>query len=190
MSLKLITASSDLPFTVEEAKQHLRFSSNAEDGYIGGLILAARILCENETSRTLLPQTLEMSFHCFSDRLWLRRPPVIEIVSVKYLAPTGVEQTLSADNYVLDDSSDTVIRLALAPGKTWPSVYLMENNVKIRYTAGYADAASIPEPLKRWMLAQVGHWFRNRESINIGNITSKLDNIDFLLNGYRTEAGL
>ena len=180
-----------MPFTVDEVRNlHLKFPSEAQDEVISGLILEARIACENEIGRSLLPQTWEMAFPCFGNRLWLRRLPVVEIVSVKYIDQAGVEQTLAAENYHLDDSSDTVCRLALTPMQSWPTTYPSDTSVKIRYLTGYADAGAIPGPLKRWMLAQIAHWFKNREAVNVGNIVSKVEGYDFLLDPYRTEIGL
>ena len=55
----------------------------------------------------------------------------------------------------------------------------------MRFNAGYADATLVPAELKQWMRLQIGHWFANRESVNIGNITSKLDYVDDLIKPYR-----
>lgn len=185
MPEKLITAPATEPLTLAEAKAHLRVTNSAEDGLIQFLIESARDLCEQETGRALLPQTWELSLYCFADEMFLRHVPVASIASVKYTDVAGAEQTLPGTEYVLDSASDSVARVVLAPGKSWPPIYNGINNVRIRYVAGYANAAAVPQALRQWMKLQISHWFRNRESVNVGNITSKLDFVDNLLNAYR-----
>lgn len=185
MPEKLIVAPATEPLTLAEAKAHLRVTNSAEDGLIQFLIESARDLCERETGRALMPQTWELALHCFADEMFLRHVPVASIVSVKYTDAAGAEQTLPGTEYVLDSASDSVARVVSAPGKTWPPIYNGINNVRVRYVAGYANAGAVPSALRQWMKLQISHWFRNRESVNIGNITSKLDFVDNLLNAYR-----
>ena len=185
MSEKLITAPVTEPLTLAEAKAHLRITSSAEDALVTSLIIAARELCESETGRALLPQTWELTRDDFSDEMFLQHVPVASIVSIKYTDVNGAEQTLAGTEYVLDASSNVQARVVLAVDKSWPSVYGGINNVRIRYVAGYTNAAAVPQSLKQWMLLQISHWFRNRESVSIGNPGSKLDFVDNLLNAYR-----
>lgn len=185
MAERLITAPVTEPLTLAEAKAHLRITSSAEDALITSLIVAARDLCQSETGRALLPQTWELSLDDFCDDMPIGRAPVASITSIKYTDVDNVEQTLASTEYVLDSSSDSQARVVLAVDKSWPSVYGGINNVRIRYVAGYANAAAVPQTLKQWMLLQISHWFRNRESVSIGNPGSKLDFVDNLLNAYR-----
>lgn len=185
MPVKLITAPTDEPLTLTEAKAHMRFTASSEDTLITALIGVARGLCESETGRAMMAQTWELSLDNFADEMWLDHPPVVSITSVKYTDVDGIEQTLASTEYVLDTASESRARVVLAVDKTWPDVYTGINNVRIRYVAGYANAAAVPKQLKQWMLLQIGHWFKNRESVNVGNITSKLDYVDNLLDGYR-----
>ena len=174
------------PITLAEAKSHLRVTSNAEDALINSLIVAARDLCEHETGgRVLMTQTWELSLDRFADEMSLGHAPVASITSIKYSDVNGVEQILASSEYVLDNAGNSIARVVLAPGKTWPAIYTGINNVRIRYVAGYANAAAVPQALKQWLLLQISHWYRNRESVNVGNITGKLDFVDNLLNAYR-----
>lgn len=185
MPEKLITSPASEPVTLSEAKAQLRVTSSAEDALINSLIVAARDLCESETGRALLPQTWELSLDCFEDEMILRRVPVASITSIKYTDAYGVEQTLASTEYVLDTASNWKARVVLAPGKSWPQVYTGINNVRIRYVAGYANAAAVPQALKQWMLLQISHWFRNRESVIVGVTANKMEFVDNLLNAYR-----
>lgn len=185
MPEKRIIAPSAEPITLDEAKAQLRFTSDKEDALISSLIVAARDLCEAETGRALMPQTWESARSGFWNEMHLNRAPVASITSIKYIDVNGDEQTLSSTEYVLDSASDSFARVVIAPNKSWPSVYEGINTVRIRYVAGYANADAVPQALKQWMLLQISHWFRNRESVNVGNITSKFDYVDNLLNAYR-----
>jgi len=185
MPERLITAPVSEPITLAEAKAQLRFTSSAEDALINSLIVAARDLCESETGRALLPQTWELSLDCFGNEMILRRVPVASITSIKYTDANGAEQTLASTEYTLDTASDWNARVVLAVGKSWPQIYTGINNVRIRYVAGYANAAAVPQALKQWMLLQISHWFRNRESVNIGSSVSKMEFVDNLLDAYR-----
>jgi len=185
MPEKLITAPVIEPLTLAEAKAHLRWTNNAEDGLIQFLIECARDLCEKETGRALLPQTWELSLHCFANEMRLQHVPAVNITSVKYTDENGAEQTLVNTHYVLDNASDSMARVVIAPNKSWPQIYNGINNVRILYVAGYATSDAVPKTLKQWMKLQIGHWFKNRESISTNGPGSKLDYVDNLLNAYR-----
>ena len=131
-------------------------------------------------------QTWELSLNGFCDEIPLWHVPVSSITSIKYTDENGAEQTLAGTEYVLDNAGESTARVVLAPNKTWPNLQTGSiNAVHIRYVAGYASAGLVPQTLKQWMLLQIGHWFRNRESVNIGNIASKLDYVDNLIYAYR-----
>lgn len=185
MAEKLITAPATEPIMLSEAKAQLRCTSNAEDALILSLIAAARDLCEMETGRSLMMQTWEQTRCGFMDEMILGRAPAASIASIQYTDLNGAEQTLTSTGYTLDNSSNSVARVVIAPNKSWPAVYAGINTVRIRYVAGYADAAAVPQALKQWMLLQISHWFRNRESVSIGAPASKMEFVDNLLNAYR-----
>lgn len=186
MSLKLITSPTSGAITLAEAKLHLRVTHSAEDNLINGLIIAASELCQNETGILIMPQVWEKTLDNFPDAIELPVAPVNSIVTIKYIDTAGVEQTLSGASYTLDNASNTRSAwLVPASGYSWPSTYSGINGVKVRFNAGYADAASTPQALKQWMLLQIGHWFANRESVIVGATAIKSDYTDNLIKPYR-----
>lgn len=185
MPEKLIMAPVLEPISLDDAKEHLRVTFNAEDALISSLVGAARDLCERETGRALMPQTWELSLDRFCDFMKLGRAPVISIESIKYTDVDGDDQTLPDTDYILDNAGEYQMRVVLAPNKSWPAVSSGINNVRIRYVAGYPAASAVPKALKQWMLLQISHWYRNRESVNVGNITSTMPFVDILINSYR-----
>lgn len=185
MPEKLITGPVSEPITLAEAKAQVRVTTDAEAGLISGLISSARDLCERETGRALMPQTWELSLDNFSNQMCLGRAPVTSITSIKYIDADGAEQTLPSTEYVLDNGSDSMARVVIAPNKSWPAVYGGINNVRIRYVAGYANAMAVPHALKQWMKLQISYGFKNRESVSMDGAGVKAPFVDNLINAYR-----
>lgn len=188
MGLTLLTAPTVEPISVAEAKVHLRESETSQDTLIQSLIITARDYVERVTRRALAKQSWRLSIDQFpcNGRIRLPMPPLIAVSSVKYTDEAGAEQTLAASQYVVDKAS--------LPGKidraynvSWPSTRCEPNAVRIEFECGYGDApASIPEGLKAAMKLLIGHWYENREAVNVGNITTNLPlTVDALLWPHR-----
>lgn len=186
MSLKLILGPASEPITIAEAKVHLRVESDFtdDDTLITALIVAARQGAEHMTGRALIPQTLELALDEFEEEISLLRPPLASVSSVKYVDADGVLQTLSTSDYILDDHSAPA-RVVPAYGTSWPSTRCQPNAVLIRYVAGYANAAAVPQEIKQWMLLRIGVMYENREEVNIGNIVTEMPFVDCLLDAYK-----
>lgn len=185
MSLKLITAPIAEPITLAEAKAHLRVTGSDDDAYITALIVAARQGAEHITGRALMAQTWELALNGFSDVIRLPNPPLTSIASVKYLDESGALITMDASSYLLDDHSEPA-RLLPAYGTSWPATRDQANAVLIRYVAGYASAAIVPQEIKNWMLLRIGMLYENRESVVPGISIAELPFVDRLLDAYRS----
>ena len=153
----------DEALTVAEVRDWLRQDSDDSDTEIAGLILAARHMCEGECRRSIMPTTWESTSDEFTDALRLENPRVISVTSVKYYDEDGVLQTLSPSDYQVDTDSEPGW-IVPAYGVTWPATRQMANAVRVRYIAGYADAGTVPEPIKVWMKLHIAHFYRNKES--------------------------
>jgi uncharacterized phiE125 gp8 family phage protein len=185
MSLKRIIEPATEPITLAEAKAHLRISHDAEDDLISALIASARDLCEQETGRALLPQTWRKTYDNFPDVIELAILPVISVSSFEYTDANGEDYALLPVGYALDNASnDRSAWLVPAAGYRWPYTYQGINGVRVEFISGYANAASVPAALRQWMLLQIGHWHKNRESVADWQ-TSKLQYVDGLLNPYK-----
>ncbi len=183
MSIKVITSPATEPVTIDEAKLHLRVDGTDENALITSLIKAARQGAEHLTGRALMSQTLELALDCFPGVIKLPRPPFVSVTSVKYVDLAGDEQTLA--DYQLDGYSEPA-RLAPAYGQAWPSTRCQPNAVLIRYQAGYANAAAVPDEIKSWVLLRIGMLYANRESVATGVSVSTVPYVDRLLDAYRT----
>lgn len=152
------------PVSTDEAKAHLRVLHSEDDTYIASLVKAARIFCEDHTSRAFIEQTWVATFdHICRERIWLPRPNLMAITSVQYRDTAGTLQTWDAANWEEDtDAYPGMIRFTNEP--EFSTDY--QNPIRITYTAGFGAAASnVPEALKHAIKFIVGHWYEHRQSV-------------------------
>ena len=185
MSLKLITPATVLAVSVADAKLHLRVDTSADDALIEVMIQAATELAEQITGRAITRQTWELTLDAFPATCFaLTRVPVASVTSLKYVDYDGTLQTLDAAQYTLSTADDYApARVLPAYGCSWPSARSQADAVALRYLAGYADAATVPESIKSWIKLQVGAMYENRESTT-DKQTHSLGFADRLLDRY------
>lgn len=177
-SLKQTVAPTTEPVTLNQARAHLRLTTTTEDGLIEGLIQVAREMAQTYTKRQLITATYTAKYRDFPDSegsIQIPRTPLQSVSSITYIDNQGATQTLSTDVYeVLED--DTEAYVVLKPLKSWPEVQAERKQaVTVTFVAGYGNAGTaVPAAAKSAMLMLIGHLFENRESVNVGNITSKM----------------
>lgn len=175
-ALKLVTPPAGEPVSTDELKAHLRVEHSSDNSLIDGLNKAARLQLEEITNRAFMQQTL---LHVLPDwpaagRIKLPRSPLISVSSVKYYDTAGVLQTLSAAAYVVDAVNEPG-QVFPAYGYVWPTVQAdRPDAVQIEYLAGFPTAAEVPENIKHAVKFLAAHWYENRETVNIGNISPEL----------------
>lgn len=163
MTNKLITPPSEEPINLTQAKTHLRVTDTTQDALIGTLISAAREHLEHQLQRAIMLQTREVVLDAFpaDADIELEYPNIVGITHVKYLdAVTGLEVTLNASQYYLDaEKQNDSGWLLTAQGVQWPSTLDVANAVRVRYTCGYEDVASVPSAIKSWLLLAIEQLF-------------------------------
>jgi uncharacterized phiE125 gp8 family phage protein len=179
--VKITTQPTSEPVSLEEAKEQLHITHNDEDSFIDGLIVAARIHCEDVARRAFVTR----SYTAFLDKWpsWvfeLPYPPMLGVTSIKYYDDLGgAAVTFSASNYIVDAHSEPG-RVALKSTADWPSPTLREiNGVEIIYTAGYGDAEDVPQNYKAAIKLYIGSLYENRESLTTAQGISVIPNPDF-----------
>lgn len=182
MSIRLITAASSYPVTLDEAKAQCRIDSSDEDALINGLIAAATDYVELYTGRAIATQTWEYVADGFCDVMALTKGPVTSVTSVKYFDIDAVEQTLSATFYTVDFASDPQ-RVVLNDGFQWPAVDAGVNKVTIRFVAGYT---TVPPSIKHAILLLIGQWFDNRADVADKAMFATPNAVTSLLTNYRS----
>lgn len=172
------------PVTLPEAKQHCRVLSNDEDTLITALITAAREWVENFTGHLLVPREVTQRFECFSSHTMLYGWPIADsaVPEITYADPQGEIQMLVGARIALCNGYG---RLAPAFGSRWPSTYSGAGSVVVKFQAGYATPAAVPQSMKQAILLLVGHWFANRESVSDKAMTEVPMAVDALCRPYR-----
>ena len=177
MTIKVTVPPATEPITLPEAKAQCRIDGTDEDTYVTGLISAARDYCEKRDWRAYLPQTIQLWLENWpaDDEIELPRPPLRSVASVKYYDVNEVVYTLPTTVYAVDTISEPG-SIHLKYQQVWPSILLRDYNaVVVEYSAGYADAASVPQTIKMAMKLLIGHWFENREATTVGAVSREID---------------
>jgi uncharacterized phiE125 gp8 family phage protein len=194
MSIKIITAPSEV-ITAAEAAEFLRIDNvDDEETTINAFIKAARQWCEEYLCRAIGVQTIEVILDSFPSRGIFLRSPVISVTSVKYMDTSNVEQTLveNTDFYVGEDGEPCLIK----PVSGWPDTLSIPDAVRVRYEAGYqpsgtspSESQDLPETIKTAMLMLISDMYENREaqSDKVLNINPTVER---LLSMYRLEMGI
>ena len=188
MALKLITPATELAVSLADAKLHLRVDDTDQDALITATIWAATEAAEQVMGRALMPQTWELTLDAFPEAFKLTRVPAVSITSLKYWDAAGVQQTLGSGLYALDNTDDFGHAYVVPVfGGTWPDAREQINAVALRYVAGYATAANVPESIKSWIKLQAGAMFENRQAEGAVQ-TYALGFADRLLDRYKVWA--
>lgn len=169
------------PVTLAEAKLHLRVTDAAEDALVSLYISAARESCEDRLDATLPTTSWRLTLDKFPDAIELLRGPLVSVEAVRYIDAAGATQTLAPQDYTVD-SAGSPGYVVPAYGKAWPETRDQVNAVVVEFTAG---RASIPAPLKAWILLAVGDMYANREG-STDKPTVPHSFADRLLDPYRT----
>ena len=93
--------------------------------------------------------------------------------------------TWAPANYQVDLDADPP-RLEPAYGLYWPDGRSVYGGVQVTFVAGYTAPELVPQSILHAMRLLIGHWYENREAVNVGNITSALEHtVDALLAPHR-----
>lgn len=172
MALRLITAPATEPISIDEARDHLRVSDDAQDLVLESMIQAARQQVELLAGRALITQTWRLSLDAFpvgAGKIELSKCPLgdTDAMVVKYVDTAGVTQTLASAAYQVDAESEPA-RLLPAYGTSWPGTRDVPNAVTVEYVAGYGAASAVPAALRAAMLLIIGDLYENREASVVG----------------------
>lgn len=165
--VKVQTPAAIFPVSVDELKTHMRVFTSADDDYIAALRAAAIKRGEDVQDRAYCLQTLELTLDawpCYHTIQLPKATPLVSVTCVKYTDIDGVERTLSADAYLLDQVTEPG-RIVLRWDESWPSDELREiNGITVRYVVGSA-AADVAPTIKHAIRYLVAHWYENREPV-------------------------
>ncbi len=163
------TAPASEPVSTADAKTHLNVSTSLHDSLIANLVSAARVMYEQYTGTAVITQTIT--------QVWDETPadatfelsvgPVSASPTVSYKDADGTYQTLASTNYTVS-TIGPIARIVKKTTASWPTTGDFPDRWKVVYSAGYSDAASVPEDIVAAILLMVGFLYENREDIPIG----------------------
>lgn len=186
--LKLKTKSAAAPVSFADLKSHCRVDGDAENGLLQLYLDAAisRIDGPSGIGRCMVTQSWVLSLDEFPSggAVNLALGPVSSVTSVTYRDADGAMQTVSPVDYVLD-ATEWEAWVKPAYGKSWPSVQKTAGAVLIEFVAG-SDPGEVPALLKAAVLLLAGHFYANREAVNVGNIVTEMPlGVSDILESYR-----
>lgn len=153
------------PLTLAEAKAHLRKTDTSEDTLITSYILAAREWIENYTGFILVQREVTDAYSEWGDYLTLRHQPI----TVGDPTPTLTVEYIDVDGNEIEYEG-RVIRDQRYPWMIYPEIggefpeLGTNGTITVTYTAGYANAAAVPQALKQAMLLLIGNWYSQRNA--------------------------
>jgi hypothetical protein len=144
MTSYLIAGPGEEPVSLAEVKAFARVDGTDEDALISALIAAARLHVESLTGRALVTQTWRLVLNCVTGLLIpLPVVPARELIE----APDGA--VLQGDAVLLATAADAV---------------------SLDYSAGYGNAADVPQDLRQAVLTLVAYWYEHRDSVTIAPV--------------------
>ena len=161
-----VTAPTEEPVTLAEAKLAAHITTTSDDNHINIVIPAATRQYEHETRRSTTTATYDYFLDSFpTDAIEIPLPPLASVTSVKYFDADGVEQTLAATVYDTDTSTEPGT-IFLKPDQEWPEIQELKlrKAVAVRFVAG-TIAADVSLQDKQAILFLVVHWLESREPV-------------------------
>lgn len=182
------------PVSIDDVRAHCRAPENGDDdAELLAMTLAAAEFIGLRTGLTLSPRTVvvTMSHWPLGGRINLGVAPVRDVVSIRWTDAAGAEHDM-VDFWWRSSATGAVVGLnagaAIGDLIGHPDAIGIEMDIGFDpdgATDGEARLA-LPKSLRQAILLLVGHWYGNRETVNIGNITSVLEfTVDALTQAHR-----
>lgn len=166
MSWKLITPPTALAVSMDEARLAARADVGEDgtsplDGEIRRAILTYTAEAEGETNRAIMQQTWRLTLDAFPAKFELRRPPLLQVVHVKFYDAENVQRTLDPQDYQVDGESEPGF-IVPTDGKAWPATARRINAVEVQIRCGYGpDHTSVPDAISGFILARLSEHFQS-----------------------------
>ena len=185
------------PITLSDVEGQCRIEVSDEASTVNIFIKAVRERAESVTRRSLITQTWELTLDEFPSgivdkKIYLPKPPLQTVDSIKYIDTNGVEQTLDPSLYkVVNKCEPGYVQPAY--GKAWPVTRNDSAVVTIEFTCGYGPidpdtSLNVPAGIIQWMLLNVATLYENRELEGIaqkGTVFNLNTIADGLIENYR-----
>ena len=197
MPLYLVTAPTEQPVSLADAKAFMRVDTSDDDDVISAMLNTAIQNVDGRDGRlgrALISQTWDLKLPGFCGyEIGIPLPPLIEVASVTYYDGANALQTLSTDVYeVAGIGGFAKGRVVLKYGQRWPVTYERAEAITIRFRAGYVDTdaspatGEVPAPILTAIKRQVATMYENRESVVVGATVATIPGaVESMLAPYR-----
>ncbi len=162
MKYELTTPRIVPPVSLDDVKRHLVVEHANDDNLLTAYISQASDWTEQYTGKQLGNQVWTVYGDCWADITSIAFKPITSVV-ITYDDEDGVEQTLAADQYYLDDKAYPAT-ICPATDVTWPDLDTGPNVIRVTVTCGYTSAPSAMEAAINML---VGDMYMNRENSNM-----------------------
>jgi uncharacterized phiE125 gp8 family phage protein len=165
----LLAGPAEEPVSLAEAKGFLRVDDEAEDGFIGTLVTAARIHLESVTGRALVEQSWRVVLDAWPEGNVVALPvgPFMALDAITAFDVDDEAHVVPLAQFVPESGRGPARLFLPAQVKGMPAMR-QRLGIEIDYRAGYgADATAVPADLRQAVLSLVGHWFEHRDAVII-----------------------
>lgn len=182
MTLTLLSPPAAEPVTLSDLKEHLRITHNDEDALIAAMLAAAVRTIEARAGLALLAQQWRLTLDAPPDEtVLLPVSPCAGLDAVAVIDADGAPQNVGAHLYEFAPGAPGRLR----PAGPWPAPGAAIDGVRIDFTAGYDNAASVPEPLKQAVKMLAAHFHETRAAAREGRFYAVSQSVDALIAPYR-----
>jgi hypothetical protein len=205
--LRLITAPSGMPITVDEVKAWAKISDGTEDAVVIPLAIGAAVgFFERETRSRIISQTWAMTIDRWPSRLgeWWdgqREGAMSKIASVAGAIALPIAPVTAASLVAIDEAGGettvtgtylvadaTRARIALRAGASIPATR-GAGGLEVRMTVGYGEnAAAVPADIRTALLMLATHFLERREAVSEPSLTTTPMGVRRLMAQYTVPA--
>lgn len=171
MRVTQLTYPTALPVSLKAVKQHCRIETDETefDDDLNDLIRTAVEWVQDSCHLCLITTSFRAVWDLFP-AYWLNLPlwPVSSITTVAYYDLSGVDTNIASYQ---SDLIQAPAKICPAIAATWPATQVERSGaVRVTFVAGYgADASYVPHKVKHLIKLLVGHWFKHREAVGMGD---------------------
>lgn len=172
----LVTGPTEEVLTLAEARSQCEIDDTVHDYDLVGWIREGREDFELETDRAALTSTWDYfvpNWPCEQCNEVIRLPKgrLQSITSVTYYGTDDAAVVLPTTEYFVHNGRELGLgSIGLKYGKVWPSAILRPNQgIVIRFVAGWASRAVLPEMVKSYVRLFVAHRYAHREAVLVGD---------------------
>lgn len=187
-ALELLEAPAATPISLSEVKAQLRIEHEDDDLLLVRLIKVATAYTDVQGAlgHAMISQKWGQWITSTPEQsVKLTLGPVISVDAVKYYDTDGNLQTDTLSNYEI---YGTQFAKTIGPkeGFNWPVAEDRSDAIRIEYTIGYGTSSSdVPDTLRHAMMMLIGHWYENRETTMMDELSNIPYGFDALMDMHR-----